>query len=314
MPADDQRSVIALAATPADADETAWFAATQTGLLVSRDAGATWCSAFVREPGLEGIPVSAVAVSHAFADDRVVLAAIPGGIGRSVDGGETWRFARLPLPAPLVTAIALSPEVANDGLAFAATLQDGVFRSEDGGASWTAWNSGLVALSVAGLVASPRFAVDRTIVAGTSAGLYRSTNGGRRWQPVGPSNPIPSVLALAAWTSEGEDSHYLAGTEEHGLWRSDDGGESWNSCDLPLASGAIHAIASAEDGHLALLSDDALLTSTDAGTTWRSIPDSHPRPEEVSAIAMNGAGVLLGTVDGHILRIPSVHSELVDRS
>ena len=313
MAADMHESVIAVAG-----EHATWFAATQTGLLVSRDAGTTWGSAFAGEPGLEGVPVSAVAVSPAFADDRVVLAAIPGGIGRSADGGETWQFVRLPLPAPLVTALALSPEVASDGLAFAVTLQDGVFRSEDGGASWTAWNSGLFTLSVQALARSPRFAVDGTVIAGTSAGLFRSTNGGRRWQPVGPSDSLPSVLTLAACSSDGEHAHYLAGTEEHGLWRSDDSGETWHSCDLPLASGAIPAIAGSGEpsqrGHLALLGDEALLISTDAGTSWQPVPDLPCRPDEISAIHCDGADVLLGTVDGRILRIPSVRSELVDRS
>ncbi|MGB3306476.1 MAG: hypothetical protein WBA63_09855 [Thermomicrobiales bacterium] len=304
MSADMRESVIALAG-----EHATWFAATQTGLLVSRDAGTTWGSAFAAEPGLEGVPVSAVAVSPTFAEDRVVFAAIPGGIGRSDDGGETWRFVRLSLPAPLVTALALSPDVANGGLAFAATLQDGMLRSEDGGASWTAWNSGLFTLSVQALSLSPRFAVDGTIVAGTSAGLYRSTNGGRRWQPVGPSDSLPTVLALAACSSDGEHAHYLAGTEEHGLWRSEDGGGSWHACDLPLSSGAIHAIAGSGEpshcGHLALLGDNALLTSTDGGMSWKPALALPRSLNEVSAIARDGADVLLGTVDSSILRMPS---------
>lgn len=146
------------------------------GLLVTRDGGETWTSAFQAVPEAASLPVTAAAVSPGFADDGLVLAAIPGGIGRSRDCGETWAFAALPGHLPLVTCLAIAPGETMP-LLLAGTLEDGVARSDDGGATWTFWNGGLFDHEVIALEFR-----EGGVVAITPSGLYVSHNGGRAWR------------------------------------------------------------------------------------------------------------------------------------
>lgn len=88
------------------------------------------------------------------------------------------------LPDQMIVAMVL--DRAKSGVVYVAG-RDGIHRTEDGGGSWVALNEGLATTNVRSLVQS---AIDPTIwYAGTNgSGLYRSTNGGMRW------DPMPSVF------------------------------------------------------------------------------------------------------------------------
>ena len=156
---------------------------------------------------------------------ELMLAGIQSGVARSIDGGATWDAIQLRAPAPLVTCLAAAPDVAAGGCVLAGTFEDGVFRSTDGGATWQAVNHGLFDHSVYALALSPRFCEDGLVYAGTSSGVYASENGGRLWQDLTMPAGDETVLSLAL---AGCGALY-AGTESHGLLRSKDGGESWET-------------------------------------------------------------------------------------
>lgn len=69
------------------------------------------------------------------------------------------------------------------------------------------------------------------IYAGTeSGGLWRSTDGGRSWAPVGAGVVRPSVTAVAVAAGEdGRPGAVYAGTEPSAVFRSTDGGETWQA-------------------------------------------------------------------------------------
>ena len=61
------------------------------------------------------------------------------------------------------------------------------------------------------------------------AGLFRSRDGGRNWEPVGPGIEHPTVSAVAVGQAGQADGLGIvyAGTEPSAVFRSDDGGDSW---------------------------------------------------------------------------------------
>lgn len=66
-----------------------------------------------------------------------------------------------------------------------------------------------------------------------SAGLFRSRDGGRNWEPVGPGIDNPKVTAIAVGSAEEADGVGIvyAGTEPSSVFRSDNGGDSWVDLD-----------------------------------------------------------------------------------
>ena len=60
-------------------------------------------------------------------------------------------------------------------------------------------------------------------------GLFRSRDGGRNWEPVGPGIDHPIVTAVAVGNAEQADGFRIvyAGTEPSAVFRSDTGGDSW---------------------------------------------------------------------------------------
>jgi len=203
------------------------FAARHSGLYRSQDGGETWQLAYETLDIQEPIPTNAVALSPDFEKDEVVLAGVSGGVLVSTNGGRDWVFARFHEPAPTVTALAVSPGFASDGLALAATLEDGVFLSQDRGMSWQAWNFGLLDWNVFCLAVSPDFIHDRTVFIGVETGVYRSTNGGRSWRDMHFPVEAAPVIAIALSPNFPQDGILSVETEEMGFYRFTDSGLTW---------------------------------------------------------------------------------------
>jgi photosystem II stability/assembly factor-like uncharacterized protein len=309
---DIQDIVYALAASPQYARDGICFAACQSGLRHSRSGGTLWHDAYSSLNLQAPLMTLSVAVSPSFEADATVFAGVAGGILRSFDGGETWLPAELPSPPPTVSSMVISPDYANDGILFAATIQDGVFCSHDRGSRWAAWNFGLLDLNVFCMDISSSFAQDETLFVGTESGVYRSTNGGRAWQET--SFPIDSapVISLALSPAYASDRTLFAGTESSGLFRTDDEGGHWEDVGGDALCSAINAIVLSPEfpsrPDILVMLDDTLLISRDGGTSWSAWPMTMSQTEMVTAVATpqgidRGAPLLVGLADGNLLRI-----------
>ena len=113
------------------------------------------------------------------------LWAVGRTVYRSTDRGRTWKAAGRGLTKDAVTALALAPSTQE--VAYAITY-DGVFRTADGGRSWRLANEGLPRSgTVTALAVHPRnpslvYAGVQAGFGAQEAGVYRSTDGGRRWK------------------------------------------------------------------------------------------------------------------------------------
>ena len=299
-------------AHPSPGDHRIVFSARSSGLYRSGDRD-SWQSVLDAMTTPEPLAVTAVALSPDLGSGTTdhVFAGVQGGILRSLDGGETWQSTAFTAPAPLVSALLVSPDYAVDSLVLAGTLEDGIFRSEDQGQSWHPWNFGLFDRRVLCLAISPNFGADQTVFAGTETGLYRSSNGGRAWREVGFPHDRAPVLSVALSPAFADDGILLAGTEAHGLYGSLDDGKTWNAVSENALNGSINQIIwpggkSSED--VLALCDGTVFRSHDRGHTWNPLnlpdqPDSAVTailaPDEWSA----QAPIWLGFEDGRVARV-----------
>lgn len=188
---------------------TIW-AAGHDVLSRSADGGTTWED--VRPTGLPGLDV------HAFAVDprhpTRLLAAIAGqGLFRSTDGGKSFALVSRQV-GPGVMALAILP----NGRVLAGDMATRTLvASGDGGTTWKP----LIETSVMGLAVHP---TDPTRVLASGPGVLLSTDGGVRWrqtlQVAAGSGPI-------AWSRSNPGTAYVVGLDRS-LFRSTDGGASWN--------------------------------------------------------------------------------------
>lgn len=203
------------------------------------------------------------------------LPILPTALAEITDGGEWWQLLAAGPPGGIVI--------------------------DAGRASWQpAWVDE-VESPVTCLVASPRFAHDRVLLAGTeSAGVLRSTDGGRHWRLSNAGLDDLVVLTLATAPTWDQRELAFVGTTR-GLYRSPNGGRAWALCELP--EDAVQAIATAGTSIFVGTEQGRLYRSTDRGLTWQrcSLPTDAPINGLWASPSANSL-VLAGTADGGLLR------------
>ncbi len=313
---------LAAARTPLATGTRLYFAARESGLYRSEDGGTHWDSVLdsLERPRI----TTSVVVSPNFAADTdarasadaCVFAGVPGRVLRSTDAGKSWQPVTLSSPAPLVSALGISPDFAQDCTLWAGTLEDGIFRSDDCGQHWSPWNFGLFDLHVLCLAVSPGYLVDRTLFAGTENGIYRSVNGGRAWHEVEvPADNAP-VLSLALSPTFSGDGTMFAGTEAHGLFRSSNRGVTWACIGEENSASPVNQIIVSPDyptlPHILVLGNGILFLSRDDGQSWQIEEVRDSEDQRVTAVAAPSgiapqAVVLLGLTNGSVRQVTLVH-------
>ena len=183
----------------------------------------------------------------------------------TADGG--WQAGWMDGVTHPVVCLAPDPDQMHSGLLLAGTSGGGVLRSTNWGRHWSVCNFGLFDFDVLALAWAPKQPAGvwpplQAVFAGTLGGVYRSPNGGRGWKQTA-TTPAP-VLSLAISSSFHQGGAVLAGTEGAGLWRSDDGGFSFQR--VPGAPEVVNALIALPDGWL--LSDAERTWRSQEGLTW----------------------------------------------
>ena len=132
---------------------------------------------------------------------------------------------------------------------YASTQNAGFVRSDNGGASFESIRTGLPPASANYLFIHP-YIVDPNApdVLWTGAGprVYRSSNRGGTWTPVGAANIAPDGAKLAAIAvARGNSNRIVAGFDEGTVARSVDGGLTWSS--VKPRSGTVSSLLFAPD-------------------------------------------------------------------
>ncbi len=191
-------------------------------------------------------------------------AGLAGGLLRSHNQGESWQPGWLDQVETRVNCLAVSPRYRHDYTLLAGTDGAGVLRSTDGGRRWLLSSFGLQNFTILALAVAGDWSRREVVLAGTLAGIYRSSGGGRAWKPVGLAGL--AIQAIAASAHFAENGLVLAGSEGQGLYRSVDGGQSWQPVAGGFPTGAVvNALACYDDS-----GQEIWLAGTDEGRLWRS--------------------------------------------
>jgi len=224
-------------------DRTLFAGIVGTGIFKSQDGGASWQPA---SAGLPSMGITQIAISPGFAGDRTLFASVrTGSLQRSVDGGATWQG--LPITP---TTFTLSPEFDQDHIAMAMAPNKDYTRSilhvsRDGGERWEPVADAPGPGSPRLLSLAPAFAKWGVLfVYGSDGALYRSPDAGRTWQTVlatgladnpaaqiafGPGEERRPVFLLATTFDLAAGPSAVRGK----LYRSPDGGQTWQELELP---------------------------------------------------------------------------------
>jgi photosystem II stability/assembly factor-like uncharacterized protein len=156
------------------------------------------------------------------------------------------------------------------------------------------------------LAVSPGFSRDHTLFAGTDSGIFRSHTGGRSWRELSFPMDAAPVLSLAVSPAFETDGRVYAGTEDSGLWLSDDWGGNWRQINSDLILSPVNAIHLNARAEVRLLLEDKLLWSDDGGKSWRLHSRFASYGKAAMALALDNSlpGVMtVGFADGEILRL-----------
>jgi photosystem II stability/assembly factor-like uncharacterized protein len=233
-------------------------------------------------PGLEGGRISAFAVDPQH-PDTVFAATFEGGVFKSANGAQTWRPLDLGPGVSRVDTLAIAP---GDPKTLYAGTGHGVFKTTDGGRSWQATSSDLLGnetaerrehRSIEGYVYT--LTVDQSdadiAYAGTwQNGVFKTEDGGRSWQSIGPKAVAVSTLALNPQDTgtiyAGALGSYTRGGP--GVIKSSDSGATWHPVGL---RGTDVATLALDPKHpetvFAGTLRKGIFKSTNGGASWRSV-------------------------------------------
>jgi len=137
------------------------------------------------------------------------------GLYQSFDEGSTWQ----PTAGGLPTCVNAFVQDAS-GNSFAGTGTSGVFKLPAGGTSWQAVNGGLPTSDVHWLALD----AGGNLFMGGPAGLFRMNQGAVQWQQLTSGLPSDGVQRIAF----GAGGKVFVGTFSHGIYVSNDGGNTWS--------------------------------------------------------------------------------------
>jgi photosystem II stability/assembly factor-like uncharacterized protein len=275
--------------------------------------------------------VTAVAVPESPARDHlytIYAASRSGGLWKTMNGGTTWANITDSVGAAAVGAVAIAPSNSNivwmgtgdQANARSSYSGKGVFKSTDAGATWQ--SMGLPdSHHIARILIDPAnpdivyvAAMGHLFSRNDERGIFRTNDGGRTWKKVLYVNDgvgaidlvmnrrSPRVLYAAMYDKERRPWQIVESGPESGIYRTDNGGDTWQRLAGGLPTGKIGRVgldlyqknpqilyallenqnqkAGAADREVNAISPLAagiigneLYRTDDGGKTWRKVTD-----------------------------------------
>lgn len=197
-----------------------------------------------------------------------------GGLYRSTDGGKNWEQSNSGLRARGVGAFSIDPKNSNYVLAIGINgspfNDNGIYMSEDGGETWTF--------------------IKKMLISGhrdiRSALLYDESS----------YDEEKNRCMVAYWSTAYElEKNYLS-EDEKGLYKTTDGGYTWNLINSELSDGTIKINPYTGDVYISRA--DGVYYSSDGGENFEKIVDDQVTGLDLVAIENNKVNVYYCTNEG----------------
>jgi photosystem II stability/assembly factor-like uncharacterized protein len=231
-----------------------------------------------------------------------------GGVWKTTDGGDSWDAVFRDQPTASIGAIALAPS--NPNLVWVGTGEGnprndvvdgrGVFMSPDAGKTWQLMGLGDVG-QISRIVIDPTnpdivfvAALGHVWAPNAERGVFRTADGGKTWQKVlyvndttGAADLVmvpgnPRVLFAGMYQFVRRPWELVSGGAASGIFRSTDGGLTWQRLKQGLPTGLVGRIALAvgptNPSHVYALveaTQGMLWDSKDQGDHWAKVSDFH---------------------------------------
>lgn len=219
------------------------------------------------------------------------------GLLKSTDGGIQWD--EVPAPAVSVNSLAIDPVTT---ALFAQTPSE-IISSTDGGDHWSVRTTGFFGSLINDPVRSG------ILYALNMSRIFKSTNSGADWQnasggispsgssvlAIDPKTPDTLYLGIQASPDAPPSDVRISGVGDGGMFKSTDGGLSWQPINFGLAANGVRCLAidpNMTSTVYAGTNAGGLLKSTDGGATWVRVGGSVLRlavdPFDSTLYATNG--------------------------
>ena len=314
-----------------------YFGATGGGLFKTTDGGTTWTA--VTDGQVASASVGAVSMAPSDPDivyigmGEVQLRAnvLQGdGVYRSDDAGKSWRHLGL-ADTHAIGRIRIHPTnpdrayVAALGHPFGPNPERGVFRTTDGGDTWEKVLFRDERTGAVDLVMDPG---DPDVLyatlwqvyrkpwrlwsGGEGSGIFKSTDGGDTWSELTRNPGLPAgVLGKITITVSGADPDRVwanVEAEQGGLYRSDDGGGSWELVnghrDIWQRAFYFQRLeADPLDRNTLYILNFRLMRSTDGGRTLESVPETHADHHDLWIDPTNPLRMINGNDGGGVVTV-----------
>jgi len=243
-----------------NSENTYYFGATGGGVWKTTDSGQNWKNI---SDGFFGGSIGAISASQSDPNilyvgtgEKTVRGNVSpgyGGFWKSDDAGETWKKMNLDIDQVQVGRIAIHPK--NPDIVYIAIIGDlfknskkrGVYKSSDGGQTW-------------------------------KHVLFSNERSGAVDISIDKNNP--RIIFASTWNIRRTPYSLESGGEGSGLWKSTDGGETWNNISgndgLPsglwgISGVSVSPVNSKKIFALIENKDGGLFRSDDGGNSWKKV-------------------------------------------
>ena len=311
-------------------NQTYFMGTTGGGLWKTTDAGLSWdnvSDGYFNTGSVGAVSVSEsdnniVVVGMGESPVRGVMTSSGDGVYKSIDGGNTWEHLGLE-KTKHISQIIIHPNnpdimyTAAQGSPYDGTTERGIYKTTDGGATWEK------VLFVDKMSGANDLAMDysnpRVLYAsfwdhqrlpwyvrsgGNGSGIWKTTDGGENWKKLTEGLPKKVMGKIGVTVSRANPNlvYAIIESDEGGLYRSEDAGESWVLVNEDRVLRArswyyMHIFADPSDENIVYVLNAPMMKSIDKGKTFTNIQVPHGDNHHLW-INPNDSDIMINSNDG----------------